>query len=92
MLKHKPDKQRFYYFPAMMRSEAMAIKVWDSASSAVGGTEENIAPFSCVALCPLPSISSVSTSRRPGAGSTQPSTRRSHTQRHPTANPLRCGP
>lgn len=30
----------------MMRSEAMAIKVWDSASSAVGGEDDHIAPFS----------------------------------------------
>ena len=46
VLKHKPETQRFFYFPAMMRSEALAIKVWDSASKAVGGTEENVAPFS----------------------------------------------
>jgi hypothetical protein len=46
VLKHKPERQRFFYFPAMMRSEAMAIKVWDNASSAVGGTEDGIAPFS----------------------------------------------
>ncbi len=46
VLKHKPEQQRFFYFPAMMRSEALAIKVWDSASSAVGGEDDHIAPFS----------------------------------------------
>jgi hypothetical protein len=45
MLKHKPS-QDFYYFPAMERSEAMLIKVFDSASAAVGGDDEGIAPFS----------------------------------------------
>ena len=45
MLKYK-DSQEFYYYPAMLRSEAMLIKVFDSASAALGGDDENIAPFS----------------------------------------------
>ena len=46
VLKHKPETQRFFYFPTIMRSEAIAIKVWDSAARAVGGKEKNIAAFS----------------------------------------------
>ena len=46
MLKHN-GQQRFYYFPAMERDEALLIKVWDQRSPAVGGGgAPDLAPFS----------------------------------------------
>ena len=41
ILKHQPG-QRFYYFPAMERDEAMLIKVWDSSNSIAGHANETV--------------------------------------------------